>query len=326
MKRRQSLALFGLALACAAATVHPDAAAQSNFPEKPVRIVVPYPPGGATDVSARLVAGEMTKLLGQTVMVENRAGVAGVIGTDHVVKSPPDGYTLVFGGPGNLTLRPIMDPNLSYKVEKDLAPISHIVTYDHLLVVRNGLPVRTVQEFIKVAKEGKLSYGSSGTGGPQHLAMELFKYMTKVEITHIPYKGESPAMQDLVGERVDAAIISTAVAGQLIKAGKVRAIAATNPYRSKTFHDLPTVAEAGVPGYEMESYGGLLAPANTPAPIIEKLSRAAMAAMKVPSVQQQFYDAGLFPIGSNAADLTALLRKERDKWAPIIKSSGIKLE
>ncbi|MGE4240337.1 Bug family tripartite tricarboxylate transporter substrate binding protein [Ramlibacter sp.] len=325
MRRRVHLALLGLA-AVTAATVPATALAQTPFPEKPVRIVVPYPPGGATDVSARLLAGEMTKQIGQTVIVENKPGVAGVIGTDMVAKSAADGYTLVFGGPGNLTLRPIMDPNLSYKVDKDLAPISHVVTYDHVFVVRNGLPARNIQEFIKVAKERKLTYGSSGSGGPQHLAMELFKHMTQTDLTHVPYKGEAPAMLDLVGERVDAAIISTAVAGQLIKGGKVRAIAATNPYRSKTFPELPTVSEAGVTGYEMESYGGLLAPAGTPAPVIEKLQRVAMAAMKVPSVQQQFHEAGLFPIGGSATDLTKLLRKEREKWAPIIKSSGVKLE
>lgn len=325
MQRRQSLAVLGL-LAAGILAAHGPAFGQASFPDKTIRIVVPYPPGGATDVSARLLAGEMTKLVGQSVIVENKPGVAGVIGTDMVAKSAPDGYTLVFGGPGNLTLRPLMDPNLSYKVEKDLAAISHVVTYDHLLVVRNGLPARTVQEFLQVAKERKLSYGSSGTGGPQHLAMELFKYMTRTDMTHVPYKGESPAMLDLVGERVDAAIISTAVAGQLIRSGKVRAIAATNPYRSKTFPDLPTVAEAGVAGYEMESYGGLLAPAATPTPVIEKLQQAAMAAMKVPAVQQQFVAAGLFPIGASANDFTALLRREREKWGPIIKSSGTTLE
>lgn len=325
MKRRLLLAVLGLA-AAGALTVHLPAFAQANFPDKTIRIVVPYPPGGATDVSARILAGEMGKILGQSVIVENKPGVAGVVGTDMVVRSPADGYTLVFGGPGNLTLRPIMDPNLSYKVEKDLAPISHVVTYDHLLIVRNGLPARSVQEFIKVAQERKLNYGSSGTGGPQHLAMELFKFMTHTDMTHVPYKGESPALLDLVGERVDAAILSSAVAGQLIKSGKVRAIAATNPYRSKTFPDLPTVSEAGVPGYEMVSYGGLLAPAGTSAPVLDKLQRAAMDAMKVPAVQQQFYDAGLFPIGGSAADFTKLLRSEREKWAPIIKSSGTSLE
>src|SRR5690606_38308821 len=141
---------------------------------------------------------------------------------------PADGYTLVFGGAGNLTLRPIMDPKLSYKVDKDLQAISHVVTYDHLLVVRNGLPARDGREFVQLAKDRKLSYGSPGSGGPQHLAMELFKSMTKTDLTHVPYKGESPAMLDLVGERVDAAIVSTAVAAQLVKGGKVRAIAAAN--------------------------------------------------------------------------------------------------
>lgn len=326
MKRRHVPALVGLTAASLFSLQLPAIAQQGSFPDKPVRIVVPYPPGGATDVSARLLAGEMAKLLGQSVVVENKPGVAGVIGTDLVAKSPADGYTLVFGGAGNLTLRPIMDPKLAYKVDKDLAPISHVVTYDHLLVVRNGLPARTVQEFIKAAKEGKLTYGSSGSGGPQHLAMELFKFMTQTEITHVPYKGESPAMLDLVGERVDAAIISTAVAAQLIKGGKVRAIAAANPYRSRMFAELPTISEAGVPGYEMEAYGGLLAPANTPAPVLGKLQRAAIDAMKVPSLQQQFVAAGLIPIGGTAADLSKLLSKEREKWAPIIKSSGVTLD
>lgn len=325
MKRRLFPALVALAAGCVLSGPLP-ALAQAGYPDKTVRIVVPYPPGGATDVSARLLAGEMAKLLGQSVIVENKPGVAGVIGTDLVAKSPADGYTLVFGGAGNLTLRPIMDPKLSYKVDKDLQAISHVVTYDHLLVVRNGLPARDVREFVQLAKDRKLSYGSSGSGGPQHLAMELFKSMTKTDLTHVPYKGESPAMLDLVGERVDAAIVSTAVAAQLVKGGKVRAIAAANPYRSRTFPDLPTIAEAGVPGYEVEIYGGLLAPAHTPAPVIEKLQRAAVAAMKVPALQQQFVDAGLIPIGGTAADFTKLLKKEREKWEPIIKSSGATLE
>ncbi|MES2248122.1 MAG: tripartite tricarboxylate transporter substrate binding protein [Pseudomonadota bacterium] len=325
MQRRHFPALVALVATCSLGVSLP-ALAQSTYPEKAVRVVVPYPPGGATDVSARLLAGEMAKLLGQGVIVENKPGVAGVIGTDMVAKSPADGYTLVFGGAGNLTLRPIMDPKLSYKVDKDLQAISHVVTYDHLLVVRNGLPARNVQEFVQLAKDRKLSYASSGSGGPQHLAMELFKSVTRTDLTHVPYKGESPAMLDLVGERVDAAIVSTAVAAQLIKGGKVRAIAAANPYRSRMFPELPTIAEAGVPGYEVEIYGGLLAPAHTPAPVIEKLQRAAVAAMKVPALQQQFTEAGLIPIGGTAADFTRLLKREREKWEPIIKASGATLE
>lgn len=325
MQRRLFPALVALAAVCGS-SVSLLAFAQSAYPEKTVRIVVPYPPGGATDVSARLLAGEMAKLLGQAVIVENKPGVAGVIGTEMVARSPADGYTLVFGGAGNLTLRPIMDPKLSYKVDKDLVAISHVVTYDHLLVIRNGLPARNVQDFVQLARDRKLSYGSSGSGGPQHLAMELFKSMTRTELTHVPYKGESPAMLDLVGERVDAAIVSTAVAAQLIKGGKVRAIAAANPYLSRLFPELPTIAEAGVPGYDVEIYGGLLAPAQTPAPVIEKLQRAAIAAMKVPALQQQFTEAGLIPIGRTAADFTRLLKKEREKWEPIIKASGATLE
>lgn len=323
--RRLSLALVGLA-AAGVFCVPMTALAQGSFPNKTIRIVVPYPPGGATDVTARLIAAEMTKLLGQTVIVENKAGVAGVIGTDYVAKSQADGYMLVFGGPGNLTLRPIMDKNIPYDVDKDLIPISHIVTYDHLLVVRNGLPARNVKEFIKLAKEGKLSYGSSGAGGPQHLAMELFMHMTDTKMTHIPYKGEAPATLDLVGERIDAGIFATARVGPLIKGGKMRILAATNPTRSDTFPDFPTVGEAGVPGYEMVSYGGLLAPAKTPADVISKLSSAAIAVMQMPHVKKQFYDAGLIPIGGSASDFSKLLHNERDKWVPIIKSSGTTLE
>ena len=325
MKRRLSLALLGLV--SASALMAPLCTfAQTEYPDKPIRLVVPYPPGGATDVSARLVATEMGKSLGQSIIVENKPGAAGVVGTDMVVKAAPDGYTLVFGGPGNLTLRPIMDSKVPYDVEKDLIPISHIVTYDHLLLVRKDLPAKNVKEFVEAAKSGKLTYGSSGTGGPQHLAMELFEYMTKTKMTHVPYKGESPALVDLVGGRVDAAILTSAVAGQMIKNGSVRLLAATNPYRSKTFPDAPTVSEAGVPGYEMISYGGLLAPAGTPAPVIEKLEQAAVAAMKVPAIQEQFYKAGLFPIGGTANEFRDLLRSERAKWTPIIKNAGVTLE
>ncbi len=325
MKKNLVIAILGMTTACAIGT-HLPAQAQDNFPSKAIKIVVPYPPGGATDVSARLLASEMSKQLNQNVIVENKAGVAGVIGTDFVAKSAPDGYTLVFGGPGNLMLRPIMDPNIPYSVENDLAPISHVVTYDHLLVVRNGLPARNVDEFLKLAKNQKLTYGSSGTGGPQHLGMELLKHMAKVDMTHVPYKGESPVLVDLVGERVDAAIITSAVAGQLIKTGKIRAIAATNPYRSKSFPELPTVAEAALPGYELVSFGGLMAPAKTPQPVLDKLTSSTMASMKNPSVQEQFYDAGLFPIGSSSQELKEFLRKERAKWEPIIKSAGVKLQ
>lgn len=323
--QRRHFSLLTLATSCLLGASLP-ALAQSGYPDKPIRIVVPYAPGGATDVSARLLATEMTKQLGQNVIVENKPGVAGVIGTDMVAKSPPDGYTLVFGGAGNLTLRPIMDPKLSYNVDKDLRPISHVVTYDHLLVVRNSLPARSVKEFVDLAKTSKLSYGSSGSGGPQHLAMELFKSVTETDLTHVPYKGESPAMMDLVGERVDAAIVSTAVAAQLIKTGKVRTIAAANPYRSPTFPDLPTIAESGVPSFEVDIYGGLLAPANTPTLIVDKLQSAVIAAMKTPTLRQQFNDAGLIPIGGTAAEFTKLLLKERAKWEPIIKSAKVTLE
>jgi tripartite-type tricarboxylate transporter receptor subunit TctC len=324
MKRRHFPALIGLAGGLFGVPL--QALAQAGYPDRPVRIVVPYAPGGATDLSARLLAGEMSRLLGQSVIVDNKPGAAGVIGTEMVAKSPADGYTLVFGGAGNLTLRPLMDPNLPYRVDKDLAPISHVVTYDHLLVIRNGLPARNVREFIQLARERKLTYGSSGAGGPQHLAMELLKFMTKTDLTHVAYKGEGPAMLDLVGERVDAAIVSTAVSAQLIKGGKVRALAAANPYRSRFFPELPTVSESGVPGYEVEIYGGLLAPVNTPAPILDKLQHAAIAAMKVETVQQQFVKAGLIPIGGTAADLFKLLAKEREKWGPIIKRAGVTLE
>lgn len=325
MTRRLALVRLATAVAGPAITLS-TAWGQTGFPDRPVRIVVPYPPGGANDASARFLATEMAKHLGKSVVVENKPGVAGVIGTDYVVKSPADGYTLAFGGAGNLTLRPLMDPNLSYRVDRDLVPISHIVTYDHLLVVRNGLPAKNVQEFIKIAREQKLSYGSSGTGGPQHLAMELFNYMTRTEMTHVPFKGESPVLLDLVGDRVDAAIITSAVAGQLIRNGRARAIAAANPYRSRTFPDLPTISEAGVPGYEMIAYGGLLAPAKTPPEVVEKLSNAVAISMKNATMRQQFIDAGLIPIGSTSAGFSDLLRSEREKWGPIIKASGATLD
>lgn len=294
------------------------------YPSKPITLIVPYPAGGATDATARVIAAEMSKYLQQKVIVENKPGAVGTVGAAYVAKQAPDGYTLLLGGPGNLTLRPLMQPPISYDPARDLATVNHVANYDHLLVVRNSLGVNSVTELIALAKSkpGELTFGSSGTGGPQHMAVELFMIMAGIDMKHVPYKGEAPVVTDLGGDRLDMSIISaTAIAG-FVKEGRVKALAATNPYRSNTFKDLPTVFEAGLPGYEFESYGGIMAPAGTPKAVIDTLNGAIAKAIASPEVKQKFLDANLFLVGRGPEDFAKFLANERVKWAPIIKKSG----
>lgn len=299
-----------------------------GFPEKPIRVIVPYAPGGATDVTARVLAGEMSTRLGQQVIVENRPGVAGAIGAGYVASQPADGYTLLFGGAGNVTLRPLMDPNLQYDPERDLATVNHVVTYDHIFVIRKDLGVESIAELIELAKAnpGKLTFGSSGSGGPQHLAMELFKQMAGVNILHVPYKGESPSITDLAGGRIDMSISSATAAAPHIESGRIRALATTNQYHSPAFPKLPTVSEAGVSGYEVDIYGGIMAPAGTPPEVIEKLNSTIVDVVSSEEMKKKFHDAKLIPVGRGPADFAAFLKKEREKWGEVIKNAGVKLE
>lgn len=317
---RLSLCLTVIALAFFWSTT---ALAQS-YPTRPITLIVPYPAGGATDVTARVIAAEMSKHLQQKVIVENKPGAVGTVGAGFVAKQPPDGYTLLLGGPGNLTLRPLMQPPLSYDPLRDLATVNHVANYDHLLVVRNGLGVNSVTELIALAKSkpGALTFGSSGTGGPQHMAVELFMLMAGIEMKHIPYKGEAPVVTDLGGERIDVSIITATAIGSFVKEGRVKALAATNPYRSNTFKNLPTVFEAGLPGYEFESYGGIMAPAGTPKAVIDTLNGAIAKAVASPELQQKFLDANLFLLGKGPEEFSKFLAAERLKWAPIIKKAG----
>jgi len=308
-----TLALFWSALALS-----------QSYPSRPITLIVPYPAGGATDVTARVIAAEMSKYLQQKVIVDNKPGAVGTVGAAYVAKQAPDGYTLLLGGPGNLTLRPLMLPPLSYDPLRDLATVNHVANYDHLLVVRNSLGVNSVTELIALAKSrpGELTFGSSGTGGPQHMAVELFMIMAGIDMKHIPYKGEAPVVTDLAGDRLDLSIISATAIGSFIKEGRVKALAATNPYRSNTFKDLPTVFEAGLPGYEFESYGGIMAPAGTPKAVIDTLNDAIAKAIASPEVQQKFLDANLFLLGKGPEEFARFLASERVKWAPIIKKAG----
>lgn len=312
---------------CLAASWAGNVEAQT-YPDKTVRLIVPYSPGGATDVTARMLATEMSQKLGQQVIVENKPGVAGAIGAAYVATQPADGYTLLFGGAGNVTLRPLMDSNLSYQPERDLATINHVVTYDHLLVVRQDLAVDSVAELLELAKAnpGKLSYGSSGSGGPQHLAMELLKQMAGLDIVHIPYKGEAPAATDLIGGRIDMSIISTTAVAPHILDGRIKALATTNQYQSPAFPDLPTVSEAGVDGYAVDIYGGVMAPAGTPTDVIDRLNQTIIDIINTPEIQKRFSDARLIPVGHGPDDFRNFLESERLKWSAVIQASNIQLE
>lgn len=297
------------------------------YPDKPIRLIVPYGPGGATDPTARLLAAEMAEKLGQQVIVENKPGLAGSIGAGYVARQPADGYTLLFGGAGNITLRPLMDPNLPYSPERDLATVNYVVNYDHILVVRGDLEVESIEDLVDLAKKnpGKLTYASSGSGGPQHLAMELLKKMAGVDILHIPYKGEAPSLTDVGGGRVDMAISSATGVVPHIQAGRLKAIATTNRERSPALPDLPTVAESGIAGYEADIYGGILVPAGTPEAVIEKLNNVITEIVASPDVRRKFNDSRLTPVGAGPEEFSDFLRNERKKWDQIIKELGTQL-
>jgi tripartite-type tricarboxylate transporter receptor subunit TctC len=312
-----------IAAACTVAT-----AANAQYPDRPVKLVVPQAPGSATDNAARILAHELAKELGQSVFIENRPGGAFVIGNDAVAKAPPDGYTLLYGNIGGLAIAPHMVARLPYNIERDFQPIAQTTIGHLLLVVAPSMPVKSVAELIVYAKQnpGKLSNASSGSGSPGHVGGELFKFMTGTEIVHVPYKGGTTAITDLMAGRVDVMFESLSSSAPHARQNAIRGLAVSGVKRSTAFPEIPTIAEAGVPGYEAPTWAGVLVPAGTPRPIVDKLSAAVNKALESEAFKTRFAQIGDEPAGGTPEEFAALIKHESAKWAEVVKRSGAKLE
>jgi tripartite-type tricarboxylate transporter receptor subunit TctC len=303
------------------------AAPAADYPTRPITLVVPYPPGGGNDVIARLVAAKMSQSLGQPIVVENRAGAGSTIGTRDVARSAPNGYTLLIAT-SSLAINPSLYPDADYDPQKDFAPVGLIATSANLVLVRASLPAHSIAELIALAKAapGKLNFASTGTGTSTHLAAALFATMAGVALTAIPYKGVAPAITDLLGEHVDLMFCPTASVVGLVHEGKLRALAVTSAKRSPLFPQTPTVAEAGLAGYAAELHYGIVAPAGTPRPIVQKLNAALNAALANADVKSRLAVDGAEVLPGTPEAYGADIAGEETKWSAVIKKTGVKAE
>ncbi len=311
-----------LALATAASlallTAMP-AAAQSNWPNKPVRMVVPFAPGGSTDVVARMLAQQLGVLWGQTIVVENRAGAGGNLGVDVVAKAAPDGYTLALAS-GSITINPHIYKKLPFDTLKDLIPITNVASGPMLVVVPWNSPAKNVSDLIAMAKAnpGKLNFGSAGVGSQVHLAAESFADAAKIDITHVPYKGEAPGYTDLIGDQVQLMVGNFAAASALLGNGRLRALAVTGKQRSPQLPDVPTVAESGLPGFENTGWFGLLAPAGTPPEVIAKVQSDTAKVMASTEMKARLYVMGMSPVANSSADFVKQMDAEMLRWGKVV--------
>jgi tripartite-type tricarboxylate transporter receptor subunit TctC len=314
------------AIAVAAAALAPAAA--QDYPNRPITLVVPYAAGGGNDVMARAAADRMSKTLGQQIVIENRGGAGGSIATRQIAKSAPDGYTLGLGGTGTLAINPTLYPNVGYDPRKDFAPVGLIATSALVVLVNPSVPAKSIAELIALAKEktGQINYASAGAGSGIHLGSEYFASRAGIKITHVPYKGSGPALTDLLGGHVMIYFSSLPPAITLMNQGKVRALAVTGAKRSALFPDLPTVAESGLPGFEAVLHYGIVAPAGTPRPIIDKLNAALRAAVMSDELKQRIAADGAEPLPSTPEEYAADIDREETKWSEIVRKSGAKVE
>jgi len=325
MKTRTVLGLLaGVALALLGIGVQ----AADDYPSKPIKMVVPFPPGGTTDILARIVGQELSKAWGQQVVIENRAGAGGNIGSDIVAKAAPDGYTLLMGTVGTHGINMSLYKKMPYDAVKDFQPITVVAAVPNILVVHPSVPVHSVKELIDYAKKnpGKLSFASSGNGTSIHLSGELFKTLTGVQMTHVPYKGSAPAITDLLGGQVHLMFDNMPSAFPHVQAGKLRALAVTTAQRAAAAPDLPTIAEAGVPGYEATSWFGVLAPAGVPRPIVDKLYREIARILKDPQVSKEMRARGAEPVGNTPDEFAAYIKAEIEKWRKVVAASGAQVD
>jgi tripartite-type tricarboxylate transporter receptor subunit TctC len=306
----------------------PATGAETSYPAHPIRLVVPYSPGGSNDILARVIGQKMGSLLGTQVVIDNRPGAGGSIGVEAAAKSPADGYTLVIGHVGTFSINPALYKKLPYDPLKDFAPIGLIAMVPNVLVINPSLPVHSVPELIALAKSqpGKLAYGSGGNGSAAHLAVEHFKSMAGVDLLHVPYKGTAPLLTDMIAGQLALTITGLLPVQPYLKSGRLRVIATASPKRLKIMPDLPTIAESGVPGFEALTWYGYLAPAKTPRAIIDKLHKQIAAIVNTPDVRQNFISQGNEPLANTPDEFAKVMKSDADKWGAIGKKLGVKLD
>ena len=317
---------IALIIACLSALA--SVASAQNYPQRPLRLIVPTAPGGGTDFTGRLVAAKLSEALGQQVVVENRGGGGGSVGADNAAKATADGYTLLLGSIATHAVNPALYKKLPYDHLKDFAPVSLIGTVPNVLVVHPSVPAKSLAEFTAYAKAnpGKINYGSSGVGSPPHLSMELLRSLTGINLVHVPYKGAGPALADLLGGQVQA--MCTSLAGQItyIKAGRVRALGVTTAKRNPQLPDVPTLVESGVPGYEVTIWYAVFAPVATPKPVVQRLNTEMVKLLNAPEMKERMALQGMDPSPSTPEELASFVRIETAKWAKAVKDSGATAE
>ena len=304
-----------------------QAALADTYPSRPVKLILPFPPGGGTDILGRLIGEQLAVRLGQPVVQENRGGAGGNLGAEAVARAAPDGYTLLLAAP-TLAISPTLYPKLAYDPLKDLAPIALVATVPNVMVTHPSVPARTLQEFIALAKRrpGELNFGSGGAGTSNHLGGELFNMVAGVKLVHVPYKGVNLAMQDVLAGNVQLVFIGIPAAAPHIRAGKLRALAVVAPQRSSALPDVPTAAEAGLPGFEVTTWYGVLAPAGTPRAIVERLNTELGRIMLAPELQPRLADMATEPRSGTPEAFAAYLREETAKWGKVIRDAGLRAE
>jgi tripartite-type tricarboxylate transporter receptor subunit TctC len=324
MMNKISLRLLSAAALCLSASM---AAAQAAWPSKPIRVVVPFPPGGIVDTVARQLQPRLQQALGQTLLIDNKGGAGGSLGAGEVARAPADGYTLLMVFDSYATY-PLVYPKLGFDIGRDLAPVTQIVSNPLVLVTNPALPATDLKGLVTLAKSkpGQLNFASVGAGSSNHLTAEYFKSVSSTFITHIPYRGGGPAQQDLMGGQVDLMFLSAVLAQPFVKAGKMHALAQTGAKRVQAFADIPTVAESGYPGFEVNSWVGMLVPAGTPKPIIERLQTEIAKILNAPEFAAQLTAQGLKGIGSSPAEFAQTLKSEQAKWTKLVQERKLSLE
>ena len=326
-KRRPAVLAVAVALIAPSSFV-PTSFAQDGYPSRPIRMIVPFPPGGSTDVLGRIVAEELRAAFGQPVVVENKPGAGGNIGGELAAKSPPDGHTLLMAAAGPTVINPSLYARMPYDPARDLAPVSLLVNDHNVMAVHPAVPAKTVAEFIHWAKAnpGRVTFGSPGNGTPAHLGGELFNQMANTSMTHVPYKGSGPAVTDLMAGQISVMIDNMPALLPHAQSGRLRALAVASEARASGAPDIPTVAESGLPGFTVTAWKGLMVPAGTPAPIIAKLHRAIVDVLQEPEVRATFAESGATVIGNTPGEFAAAIRAEHARYGRLIVESGVKLD